>query len=190
MLEQLIDLTESNDRDILLRIWQREFEASIKAAVQHERNYTGFMHLRKAFSLLSDFSTAELNLADYCLNKASFLESFCLQNPRDISGWSFLLFLIERSAQPERMADDSLKAVLDWAFKFKWDREGVWSFLATLLARVDLVAEDEFRTSIDRMQRFAENIESTVGVSDMTVADRTSHLPRAASFAVRRRSPQ
>lgn len=124
------------------------------AAERHPRNYYAWLHMRWLFQISHSYvSGSELpqirDTANFDNSKLlSTITAWCLRNPADTAGFSFLLFCIFQNpgnltGGKSRMETSSsiCKEVLDLAVSFKWVHESVWVFLRTLVASG--VAEDQ-----------------------------------------------
>ncbi|KAH6674607.1 hypothetical protein B0J14DRAFT_45005 [Halenospora varia] len=110
------------------------------AAERHPRNYYAWSHLRWVVQNLcvEDKTKSEISL---------FIKDWCLRNPSDISGFSFLLFCLAPFETPENVPRSEASTfvceeVLGLAVSFKWTYESVWVFLRTIVA-TGLVANSQ-----------------------------------------------
>ena len=60
----------------------------LQAADRHKSNYHAFLYARRLLAFLPGMLVSE--------DLVGRVHMFCLKHPRDISGWSFLAFLLER----------------------------------------------------------------------------------------------
>jgi protein prenyltransferase alpha subunit repeat containing protein 1 len=98
------------------------------AGERHPRNYYAWNHGRWLTSLGTSDVDAALALS---------VKSWCLRNHTDISGWSFLQFLLLRSEDLIRArtaATPIFEEVLHIASSLRWTNESVWVFLRTMAA--------------------------------------------------------
>lgn len=100
------------------------------AAERHPRNYYAWSHARWLVSLdhVAVAPRDELMAA---------IKEWCLRHRDDISGWSFLSFLLSPSKQVHPDAADASRVfgeVLKLAESLRWTNESVWVFLRTLAA--------------------------------------------------------
>lgn len=84
-------------------LWRRELDIIMKAGERHPRNYYAWNYARDLFRSLSQASSgytdgneATIRKSREVLAKRSIrkVHRWCLQHPRDISGWGFLVFLL------------------------------------------------------------------------------------------------
>ncbi|KAK4194759.1 hypothetical protein QBC40DRAFT_28587 [Triangularia verruculosa] len=94
------------------------------SGVRHPRNYYAWNHARFLVNNTHDFDSGKLLKA---------VETWCAQNHTDISGWSFLSFLINFDKD---CSENSLviSRVLELVDSLRLSNESVWVFLRTLAA--------------------------------------------------------
>lgn len=134
------------------------------AAERHARNYYAWLHLRWVVRNLHLKASQRENVPSAGLDGSKMLstiKAWCLRNPGDTAGFSFLLFcLLEHpenfpGGKSRMEASSSIcKEVLDLAVSFKWTNESVWVFLRTLVASG---VSDEQRTA------FFDSIKAILG---------------------------
>ncbi|EKD13852.1 uncharacterized protein L3040_005529 [Drepanopeziza brunnea f. sp. 'multigermtubi'] len=130
------------------------------AAERHSRNYYAWSHLRWLIQTFSDtptcvrdFSTPTID-SDYP-GTMSAVKNWCLKNPSDTSGFSFLLFCLFGVADEDsntsvrsEMCSSVCTDVLRLAVSFRWTHESVWLFLRTAVA--SKYATEELREAFTR----------------------------------------
>ncbi|MCJ1311705.1 hypothetical protein MMC25_005378 [Agyrium rufum] len=97
-----------------LNFYFAELRVVLQAAARHKGNYHTFLYGRKLLELLESKETdstsfLQVNEAGMEKQEGSTLDvgiiwevhAWCLAHPRDISGWTFLAYLLERYAQVE-----------------------------------------------------------------------------------------
>ena len=92
------DATPIQERRGLL---EQELEVILRSADQHFANYYAFMHGRHLVSLFTG-SKGEIGrrpMPNSIVDQQILdrMKDWCFSHPRDISGWGFLVFLLERS---------------------------------------------------------------------------------------------
>ncbi|KAI6777073.1 hypothetical protein HG530_001018 [Fusarium avenaceum] len=106
---------------------------------RHPRNYYAWCHARyliKTFILPS--SSAEEALSRIITRT----QKWCFAHHNDISGWQFLIFLLEK--QPNETSS-VFRETLKLTGSFKWRNESVWYFLRYVAARKATITDrDEF----------------------------------------------
>ncbi|KAF5532303.1 prenyltransferase [Fusarium mexicanum] len=96
---------------------------------RHPRNYYAWCHARylvNTFVLSSSSSQEKIS----CMIIAT--QKWCFAHHNDISGWQFLLFLLDK--QPAETSP-VFRETLKLAASFKWRNESVWYFLRLVTAR-------------------------------------------------------
>ncbi|KMU72284.1 hypothetical protein CISG_02934 [Coccidioides immitis RMSCC 3703] len=171
---------QSSVDDVMIseKLLQREFAVGLKAGEQHPMNYYAFSYLRQLLALLSRFRDRGLDLLNSemtrqkhgdilttPLNSDIQLHSFqdmasvllegmhrwCLDHPPDISGWTFLLYLLE-------VVDDAplqtvmVEKTIKYALDVGWEGEALWVFVALAISnfRLDLEAFSRMDHGITR----------------------------------------
>ncbi|KMP08462.1 hypothetical protein CIRG_08142 [Coccidioides immitis RMSCC 2394] len=173
-------IMQSSVDDVMIseKLLQREFAVGLKAGEQHPMNYYAFSYLRQLLALLSRFRDRGLDLLNSemtrqkhgdilttPLNSDIQLHSFqdmasvllegmhrwCLDHPPDISGWTFLLYLLE-------VVDDAplqtvmVEKTIKYALDVGWEGEALWVFVALAISnfRLDLEAFSRMDHGITR----------------------------------------
>ncbi|CAG8054783.1 unnamed protein product [Penicillium salamii] len=109
-----------------------ELEVVLRAGELHPRNYYAFSHMRQLSALLDthwDPSTID-RVVDWCL-----------ANPRDISGWSFAVYILDTSTRPSQV--QALEKVIRFALGVRWEGESLWTFIAQAARQFGLEASLE-----------------------------------------------
>ncbi|CAN8103759.1 unnamed protein product [Discula destructiva] len=97
------------------------------AGERHPKNYYGWCHARWLTSLIPEHQRS-----DVLQGLVAATKSWCFRNHVDISGWSFLLFLLMKL---DGSASSSvLSETLKLAISLPWTNESTWDFLRTLAA--------------------------------------------------------
>ena len=106
------------------------------AAERHPRNYYAWCHARFLTGLGTWKSSGEEVYA--------VVYAWCFQHHTDISGWSFLYFLLDSGTLSDPLASrQTLLEVLRLVDSLRLTNESVWVFLRTLAAS-GLVGDDEY----------------------------------------------
>lgn len=94
------------------------------SAERHPRNYYAWCHARLLVNMVDDMDAGQTAVL------VEDTKKWCFAHRSDISGWTFLQFLLARSP------DDVLLAVfhetMELVKSFRWKNESVWCFLRTL----------------------------------------------------------
>lgn len=87
------------------RLWERELRIVMKAGETHPRNYHAWEYARRLFgSLFLGRYGAILGLRGrkICWEESvKKVHKWCLMHPRDVSGWTFLVFLLRKVLEDE-----------------------------------------------------------------------------------------
>ncbi|KAK7744734.1 hypothetical protein SLS62_010091 [Diatrype stigma] len=105
---------------------------------RHPRNYYAWGHARWLFH---DLGRWDIDAA-LAATIAGDVKRWCFKHPYDISGWTFLMFLLERvpdeDTELRRTTQEGiLMETLELADSFRWANESVWVFLRTIMAKDD-----------------------------------------------------
>lgn len=140
------------DVRICAEVWKDELDVVMKAGERHPRNYYAWDYARQLMCILrplldgcKDASTANKKLHTVLLESLGKVHAWCLMHPRDISGWAFLSFLLERvrdeicigegvDSDKERMEREISRVMSEtkeWVWKYEWRGESVEWFLKT-----------------------------------------------------------
>ncbi|KAH7356685.1 hypothetical protein BKA65DRAFT_212390 [Rhexocercosporidium sp. MPI-PUGE-AT-0058] len=112
------------------------------AAERHPRNYYAWSHMRWLVQVFDNSSTLaedESKAPSDHPQMISVIKDWCLKNPSDTSGFSFLLFCLFNLGFSSAVARTDVCSsvcadVLKLAVSFKWIHESVWVFLRTVVA--------------------------------------------------------
>lgn len=97
------------------------------AGERHPRNYYAWCHARWLTGRVAP------DLEDRSLRDAvDVIKGWCFRNHTDVSGWSFLSFLLSRLDGADTSA--VLRETCKFAVSFRWTNESTWVFLRTLAA--------------------------------------------------------
>lgn len=125
----------------LVRFWEEELVVVMKAGERHPRNYYAWNYARQLYSIILGRSeTAGVQLMNKSLVK---MKKWCLEHPRDISGWAFLAFLLERTEKGGVSGGDAdlvdkdkrgrvVQETKAFVRMFEWRGESVGWFLKTM----------------------------------------------------------
>ncbi|KAK0107132.1 hypothetical protein ONS95_003838 [Cadophora gregata] len=136
ILEKFKDLDMEHD------ILQDLKTVVLVAAERHPRNYYAWSHMRW---LAQVFDSPTTRISDGPISwsghstMTSIVKNWCLKNPSDTSGFSFLLFCLFNTRPSSTSASTELCStvcadILRLAVSFNWTHESVWVFLRTVVA--------------------------------------------------------
>jgi hypothetical protein len=120
-----------------------ELECILKAAERHPNNYYAWQHARRVLSAKDKVAVGnDVDLEAVLRAVLNRVLQWCLQNPSDTSGWSFLLHIL---AQPGMQPADTaavLNSVLNFATQLKWRKEALWVFVRAALGSAKATANE------------------------------------------------
>ncbi|KAJ9247501.1 hypothetical protein DTO207G8_8077 [Paecilomyces variotii] len=143
VLNQLINIQYGNCTgnatipEAMRCLLEDELNVVLRAAELHPRNYYAFSymrqlhatlsrHLDKVGSLVGDDPTGGSSaLARWMIDRC---QRWCLAEPQDISGWTFLLYLLD-AASSEDAQRNTVSRVLQFALHVGWEGESLWTFI-------------------------------------------------------------
>jgi len=116
-----------------------ELDAVLKAGERHPKNYYSWQYARRLFSRVEELCRDEIehlrepSYDEFLVSCAVLVKSWCCKHPSDISGWSFLLFVLPR-LNPVSIRRQVVQQVLEYAMNLKVEQESLWVFLSLALA--------------------------------------------------------
>lgn len=118
----------------------------LTSAERHPRNYYAWLHVRW---LLQSSLRGRNDTKQPGMDNDQFLSTileWCLRNPGDTAGFSFLLFCLSHLSEEKQWRieakSDICRKVLGLAHSFQWTHEAVWVFLRTLVASGEIAEDD------------------------------------------------
>lgn len=130
--------------------WDDELVIVMKAGETHPRNYYAWQYARQLFSFLCskrpDIVERRRRDKELLRDSIGLVRRWCLIHPRDISGWAFLVFLLEQlhdegcdEGNKEKGFEDeigiSVSEIREFARKYKWKGQSVDWFLKAMKTR-------------------------------------------------------
>ncbi|KAK2774869.1 hypothetical protein FQN52_004201 [Onygenales sp. PD_12] len=171
--------------DPIQRIVAYEVSVVLEAGAHHPNNYYAFSYLREVMGLFAKpVSTATTTamtqgaadsgnvlLARLARGVIGTVHAWCFSHGRDISGWSFLLFLLEMLGDDDALRKQVIAKTARFGRNVLWDREGLWMFVDLAMARFGLV-EGEVE-GFEELERFAYryHLDEHVGTTTTTTED-------------------
>lgn len=120
------------------------------AGERHPRNYYAWNHARYLLKLNGQLNTSTLQ------DLVDSVRTWCFQHHTDISGWTFLLVLLNATAPLDTICPRSVfSQVTQLTKSLQLTNESVWVFLRTLTAS-PLVGEEEYLEFLALAQDLAE----------------------------------
>ncbi|KAJ5787356.1 Protein prenyltransferase [Penicillium paradoxum] len=117
--------------DELLQLQQRELEVVLRAGELHPKNYYAFSYMRQLYVLLADAveKTAQATgKTKFAMSIVDRVTDWCLANPRDISGWSFGIYILSNLPE-QQIRVHTLQRVVQFALNVGWEGESLWTFV-------------------------------------------------------------
>lgn len=115
------------------------------AAERHPRNYYAWCHAREL--VRRESGASQMEGSEGTEKVLVEVQKWCFLHHDDISGWSFLLFLLSMKS---KMTAAIIRETMNLAQSFHWRNESVWYFLrnAVLMPHApDELRHDEFQTA-------------------------------------------
>lgn len=144
-----------------------ELAIVLRAGELHPKNYYAFAYMRRLHGVLADAieepGNCSAELARSMLNPTL---DWCLSHPRDISGWMFVLYLLE-AIQAQNFRIYSINKVAQFALDVGWEGESLWTFVDLGTRRFGLVEaiQDTLRsnqvtrpTDFSAQERVVDNV--------------------------------
>jgi protein prenyltransferase alpha subunit repeat-containing protein len=108
------------------RLVESEMLAIFKSAERHANNYYAWQHARR---LISAFSKPSAHgLADLT-GIPDKVKAWCLSNPSDISGWTFLAYILRETMVDTSITCKIIESVMEFVANTGWKKEAVWVFM-------------------------------------------------------------
>ncbi|EMD97014.1 hypothetical protein COCC4DRAFT_144130 [Bipolaris maydis ATCC 48331] len=141
----LVHLTDKlDDQKAVFR--NKELGAVCKSGEQHPKNYHAWQYARRLVQKARGFGPDD--------QLSRLVKQWCCRHPSDISGWSFLLYLMPQLAPSLRQ--ELVRDVLDYAIKFSIENESLWVFIRTALAQD--VSSVDHSVTYRRLQDYVQNL--------------------------------
>ncbi|KGO68545.1 Protein prenyltransferase [Penicillium italicum] len=146
----------------LLKLQRTELDVVLRAGELHPKNYYAFSYMRQLDVLLAATvekttgqSTWETYSAQLVVER---VVTWCLANPRDISGWSFGLYAMSNIVEQQNRVDALARVVL-FALNVGWEGESLWTFVDHASRRFGLesVIEDTILLHCDQETRSSDS---------------------------------
>ncbi|KAJ5113515.1 hypothetical protein N7456_002049 [Penicillium angulare] len=139
VLKQMFQIQSWSVQD-LLDLQQKELTGVLRAAELHPKNYYAFSYMRKLHTLLVE--TADVaDRSDWAVQVAGGLINpmldWCLSHPRDISGWVFMVYLLD-SVPEQQIRTEVVGKVVLFARDIGWEGESLWIFVDQTVREFDL----------------------------------------------------
>lgn len=141
------------------------------SAQRHPRNYYSWCHARLLMDIMSDSSYRSQH--DFEAEEKRILElakQWCTAHHTDISGWTFLFFLlVVRDSTLREHCSDIFTDVIQLATSLRWSNETVWVFLRSLISSGQM-SRNEYDVFNDKLEALKSSIGSNP--EDLSVLDK------------------
>ncbi|KAI4131859.1 MAG: hypothetical protein LQ347_002795, partial [Umbilicaria vellea] len=140
--------------------WLSELAVVMRAGDRHPRNYYAWNYARRLFHFLISENSHEAATGPLLLtiDATAQVQQWCFRHPRDISGWSFLAFLLEQHFPRPAPSEEENENVIglranavaetkEWARRFAWEGDSVKWFLRVM--RMDLARRGRAQGSMN-----------------------------------------
>ncbi|KAL8734052.1 MAG: hypothetical protein Q9181_003353, partial [Wetmoreana brouardii] len=119
ILRSFPDTVSEGRRDTAAERLETELEIVMKAGERHPRNYYAWAYAREVVRFLSCRKESNGEYAGGGMDKGVWKHSMrmvhecCLGHPRDMSGWSFLVFMVDQKTRLSQCGKDSYKTEIE-----------------------------------------------------------------------------
>lgn len=134
-----------DDDDGGRRLLEREVAVVMKAGERHPRNYYGWHYAREVWGLVTEVLEREGEVGGWgdrgrwMSEMVTTVKKWCFLHPRDVSGWSFLAWLLEDQmrmlgsmGRGEDIVKDTVMETEAFVAKYEWRGESIEWFLNTV----------------------------------------------------------
>ncbi|KAI9697023.1 MAG: hypothetical protein M1836_004984 [Candelina mexicana] len=153
-------------------VYISELSLVMKAGERHPKNYYAWDYARRLFRLFehqAQVTSQSDTMEKMARESVEVVHKWCLSHADDISGWSFLLFLLSHRQSNVEMNNEIVRKTMDLALKFHWTHESLWGFMRAVLAS-KIYIHTSLRT------QFLESIHERLKTSIDGGTDR-AHIP-------------
>lgn len=114
--------------------WEQELEVVMQAGERHPRNYYAWGYARDLLRELAAMGKGRRGLARGGVKR---VQRWCLQHPRDVSGWACLEFLLrEVGGEGMKGGEEVVRRVVwetrEFVRKYEWRGESIEWFLKSV----------------------------------------------------------
>lgn len=135
-----------------------ELNAVCKSGERHPKNYYAWQYARRLFVKARQSHTSSgVSQEKLILTCAALVKAWCLKHPSDISGWSFLIYVVPSIPSVPQRAE-IVQQVLEYAISLRWPGQSLWNFIRTVLAGSAL--QDERAPLIQEVHDYASKTAS------------------------------
>lgn len=158
VLDYKMRVQSRDARSDVFALLNTELSTVLRAGELHPKNYYAFNYMRLFYGRLSrDTEEGPAVLARSILEPTL---TWCLGHPADISGWGFLLYLLE-AVPDQAVCEDTVDKVLGYAIGIRWEGESLYTFVdlavraftamgrATRILGMSVTAAETFTSRLD-----------------------------------------
>jgi hypothetical protein len=127
---------------------QTELWAVQRAGERHRMNYYAWGHARRMITCIierhreenmeGDGRDRDVYVQGMLEECTTYTRQWCVKNPSDTSGWSFLAFVLRR-VRERGFRVKMVKELLDWVIMLELRQESVWAFFRVVLVDPDVI---------------------------------------------------
>ncbi|GAB1191520.1 hypothetical protein APSETT444_000699 [Aspergillus pseudonomiae] len=136
-----------NESESKVDLLKSELDIVFRAGELHPRNYYAFNYIRQVVGVLSNATKAQEGPSALAESILDSTLSWCLAHPSDISGWMFMLYLLEAVPRADLQLN-TVQRVVRYALDVGWEGESLWTFVDLSVKALDLE-----ETVINTLQR-------------------------------------
>lgn len=149
-------------------LWRTELGVVERSGARHPRNYYAWSYARWLLDFIAESGAsgpAEGSTWVLAESSAWKTHDWCLAHPTDISGWSFLVCLLQMMKHEPKCQREIFKRVWEFTYGLSWEGEAVWWFLRTVLTVEGLMPLETrrqyFQTMLEGVQALESNTDHT-----------------------------
>lgn len=121
---------DEDERAEMARFVAMELEIVMRAGERHTANYHAWNYARDVVRIVMSGSEVE-GTKEAWRTWVERVYKWCLGHPRDISGWNFLVFLMDQAEHEEGMVTDVFRKTAGFVEKLEWKGKSVEWFLSS-----------------------------------------------------------
>ena len=125
---------ETGSAESVKRFWNEELGVVMRAGERHPRNYYAWQYARVLFRIVEEKMRGVEGWSGLLGETVGRVKGWCLLHPRDISGWGFLMFLMQvveggGGDEARQEVQRVVRETWEWVRKYEWKGESVEWFL-------------------------------------------------------------
>lgn len=159
-LERAINVLPQAGYD-MSRLFREEVEAVMKAGERHPKNYYAWLYARRVVGM-GKAALGGNGWHAFLGQTADTVAAWCKAHPSDISGFSFLVWLLGRLDGEEGVGKRIAEDLFGYAMDMRLANESLWTFLR-IVFRGRLMRGESKRTMLSSMQEYIRTAEKVDG---------------------------